>query len=156
MGLVTLKYGATEKEFTALSVRGLDDVDEVRFFVAENCELPDGSLFQRIPAFRRVITIDLGVLLVKSDRVWLSDFMDSSDKHIIYGTEDVPVVLEDPEGYENEWPDGLEAARYYVLKLEEMNARATVPDMWYTYTYKTDPEGRIVTDPEGRPQLVRN
>lgn len=127
---VTLKYGSESQSFDEVSIRGLDDVDSVKFFVVADEVLIDGSLHQEVLAFRRVITLDLGVILNKTDRVWLRGCFLSDDKHVVTTGEDVPVILSDAGTFDNEWIDNCELARYYVITCEEKNARDYVPSSW--------------------------
>jgi hypothetical protein len=151
---VTLKYGSLTKDFSEIGIRGFDDVDEVKFLMFQNQVLPDGSIYQRIPAYKRVVTLDLGVVLSKRDRVWLHNFMISGTKVISYLGIEMPVDLEDISGHADEFWDGCETMRYYVLRLEQKLPSVTVPVEFGTYVVKTDPDGNVVTDPEGRPQYV--
>jgi hypothetical protein len=151
---VTLKYGSSTRTFDEVGLRGFDDPDEVRFLMFQNRVLPDGSIYQRIPAFKRIITLDLGVVADKRLRVWLNNFILSGTKVISYLGIEMSVDLEDPRTFANEFWDGCETLRYYVLRLEEKLPSVGIPVEFGTYVVKTDPDGNVATDPEGRPQYV--
>ena len=89
MDSITLKYGsgvgAYAKTFSVananlLYVRGLDDVDELRFWPAIQNQLLDGSMVENVSKFGRTITVNFGVIPVKADRVWLAMWMIGTSK----------------------------------------------------------------------------
>jgi hypothetical protein len=131
---VTLKYGggATSKSFAVLGVRGLDDVDDLRFWPRLSHELLDGTMTETISAYSRIITIDFGVISEKADRVWLVGFLIASDKQITCASpaEDVSVVLDTPDGISSEWLDGLDFARAFTLRFKEKAVRTSAPAAW--------------------------
>jgi hypothetical protein len=151
---VTLKYGSSTRTFDEVGLRGFDDPDEVRFLMFQNRVLPDGSIYQRIPAYKRVITLDLGIPLLKADRVWLHNFMLSGSKSIVYLGIELSVDLEDVSGYQDEWIDGCEIARYYVLRLEEKLPSVTIPVEFGTQTALYTSDGEPVYDSDGRQVFV--
>ena len=134
MDSVTLKYdgGGETKAFSVMGVRGLDDVDDLKFWPRIQNELLDGTMNEIVTKFRRIITIDFGVIETKADRVWLVLFMLAPDKVIVCASpsEDVPVVLADVEGMQNEWIDGLDFARSFTLSFQEIAVNSTAPDAW--------------------------
>ena len=134
MDSVTLKYdgGGETKTFSVMGVRGLDDVDDLKFWPRIQNELLDGTMNEIVTKFRRIITIDFGVIETKADRVWLVLFMLAPDKVIVCASpsEDVPVVLADVEGMQNEWIDGLDFARSFTLSFQEIAVNSTAPDAW--------------------------
>jgi hypothetical protein len=134
MTSVTLKYsgGGQTKTFTVLGVRGLDDVDDLRFWPRLQNELLDGTMTESVLGFGRIITIDFGVIEAKADRVWLVAFLIASDKQITCAApaEDVAVVLGDVDGISNEWLDGLDFARSFTLTFKEKAINTTQPDAW--------------------------
>jgi hypothetical protein len=134
MTSVTLKYngGTTTKAYSVLGVRGLDDVDDLEFWPKIQHERLDGSMSENVKAFRRIITIDFGVILVKADRVWLVSFLIAPDKIVTCASpaEDVPVVLGNVDGMANEWIEGLEFARAFTLSFKETAVLGAAPAAW--------------------------
>jgi hypothetical protein len=151
---VTLKYGSLTKDFSEVGIRGFDDCDEIKFLMFQNRILPDGSIYQRIPAYKRVITLDLGIPLLKADRVWLHNFMLSGSKTLTYLGIELSVDLEDISGYADEFWDGCETMRYYVLRLEEKLPSVTIPVEFGTQTALYTSDGEPVYDSDGRQVFV--
>lgn len=120
------------RTFNALSVRGADAPDEIRFFPRRKTELIEGTYHWRARAFSRVITIRLGVVQSKDDRLFLLRWLIGNDRQITYAGEDIAVVPEDTEGYENEWLDGVEFARDYTIRANETAVRLphNLPTSW--------------------------
>jgi len=153
---VTLKYGTLSRDFEEVGIKGFDDPDEVKFLMFQNKVLPDGSIFQRIPAYKRIVTLDLGVLQEKRDRVWIHSFLASGTKVISYLGIELPVDLEDAETYANEFWDNCETLRYYVLRLCQKIPSSSIPVEFGTQAqlYTADDPPQPVYDSDGKPVYV--
>jgi hypothetical protein len=153
---VTLKYGSSSKDFEEIALKGFDDPDEIKFLLFRNKIMPDGSVYQSIPAFKRVMTLDLGVIQSKPDRVWIHNFLMSDTKVISYLGIELPVDLEDPETFANEFWDGCETLRYYVIRLCQKLPSVSIPVEFGTQAqlYTNDDPPQPVYDSDGRPVYV--
>jgi hypothetical protein len=153
---VTLKYGSLTKDFEEIGLKGFDDPDEVKFLMFQNKVLPDGSIYQSIPAFKRVMTLDLGVIQSKPDRAWIHNFLMSDTKVISYLGIEIGVDLEEPEGFANEFWDGCETLRYYVIRLCQKLPSVSIPVEFGTQAqlYTADDPPQPVYDSDGRPVYV--
>jgi hypothetical protein len=122
----------TAKEYSTLGVRGFDDVDSLRFFPRLQSELLDGAMSEEENFFGRNVTVDLGVISTKADRVWLVLYLMSATKKLLcqYPGEELSVVFGTPEGMENEWLEGLEFARSFTLEFKEVAVNSTAPAAW--------------------------
>jgi len=139
MDSITLKYGsgvgAYAKTFSVananlLYVRGLDDVDELRFWPAIQNQLLDGSMVENVSKFGRTITVNFGVIPVKADRVWLAMWMIGTSKVLSVAAEEIPVVLGSLDGFQNEWVDGFELATAFTVGCKEVSVTSSQPASW--------------------------
>ena len=139
MDSITLKYGsgvgAYAKTFSVananlLYVRGLDDVDELRFWPAIQNQLLDGSMVENVSKFGRTITVNFGVIPVKADRVWLAMWMIGTSKVLSVAAEEIPVVLGSLDGFANEWVDGFELAKSFTVVCKEVSVTSSQPASW--------------------------
>jgi hypothetical protein len=134
---VTLKYiqGANSysQYFVPLSAKGWDAMDEIEFFPAVQQKLLDGKETVQNAGFRRIFTIDLGVITDSSLLLYLvnfamgglnlcQQFIDSGD-----GLGFVSVVLENAQTQLSDWLDGVQFAKHIVLRLHESIIRTTWP-----------------------------
>lgn len=133
---VTLRYvksGTTYSQaFNVLSVRGYDDADSIQLVPPYQAELVDGSARSYFKGFRRVITIDFGVVASSVDRRTLLEFWQSNTRSIVYLgnqvlAEEVYVSPEDVSGYENEWLWNTLLARRYILRVLENQIHTSFP-----------------------------
>ncbi|HEY5614410.1 MAG TPA: hypothetical protein VIL52_00175 [Bacteroidota bacterium] len=134
---VTLKYnhptsGATERTLAVNAVRTIDDPDEFELFPGIQHQYLNGALEEQIKGFRRVITIDFGVLQNIFDRFAVLYFLLDPERTIDYspgilGESDIAVALENPGGFANEWMGGMSLGKRYVLRLREKNIRQIFP-----------------------------
>jgi len=113
---VVLQYGATARSYAALSLRGFDEPDEVRL-IGRPHEYPDGSLDEQLRGFKRVITIDFGVLQNLADRIFILKFLNGAKRQVRTATQVAFVALEDPGRYANEWIDNLQHGKRFILRL---------------------------------------
>jgi hypothetical protein len=84
---ITLAYTESGTEysqnFDMLSIRGLDDVDEVRIVGTQHFYL-NGSVEEQIKGFQRIATLDFGVVHSFADRAFLYNFVRNPDRQIRY------------------------------------------------------------------------
>jgi hypothetical protein len=154
---VTLTYSGGSQEFSELFVKGFDNPDEIEFFVGQNSELADGTLYQTIAGFRRVITLGLLPVNLKADRRFLAQFLFDSAKVLTFNGDSVSVVLKDPTGYSTEWLDGLEVGRYFEMQFREKTLQGVIPVEWTYDGYEDfyDADGLPVYDSDGQQVRVR-
>jgi hypothetical protein len=104
--------------------------DEVSMYPGIRTTLLDGSDYEDISAYKRIITLDMAPVTVPADRLFLLNWAKASEKYIVYGADDVRVVLEDPSSFANEWMGGVEAFPKWTLRCVERSARTTDPTSW--------------------------
>ena len=150
---ITLRYYGGEKTFSALAIRGYDDVDDVVFWPAIDREDLQGSINQKNIAFQRIITVYLDVVQIKADRVFLKDYLTSNDmgiitiyvpfytvdnepvydsdgRPIVFALEELKVEHENPREMMNVWLDNVDIARSYTLRFIERQPLTSVPASW--------------------------
>jgi hypothetical protein len=154
---VTLTYSGGSQEFPELFVKGFDDPDEVEFFVGQNVELIDGTLYQTILGFRRIVTLGLLPVDLKVDRRFLAQFLFDSAKVLTFNGDSISVVLKDPSGYSTEWLDGLDVGRYFEMQFREKVLQGVIPVEWTYDGYEDfyDSDGLPVYDSDGLPVQVK-
>jgi hypothetical protein len=114
---------------TPKSVKGFDEPDEVEFFPGDaQFDYLDGSVEDTLIAFRRVITVDLGVVQVSATRKALLAWMLDNDRMLNYGVEAyITVALGDPSGYRNSWLNNMIYGRSFSFTLRETSTRTSFP-----------------------------
>lgn len=84
---ITLYYKESgtgfERDFTVLSLRGLDDIDNVRIVGIQHKNL-DGSISEQIRGFQRRATIDFGVVNSFEDRTFLYKWVQTHSERQIW------------------------------------------------------------------------
>jgi hypothetical protein len=84
---ITLSYRESgtnySQDFVMLSIRGLDDVDEVKFVGTQHRYL-SGAVEEQIKGFQRVATLDFGVVHSFADRTFLYNFVRNPVRQIRY------------------------------------------------------------------------
>jgi hypothetical protein len=114
-----------------ISVRGIDDFDDVQYINPVQNQSDNGTLYDLKDGFRRVITIDFGVVLTKSDRIFINDFLyNSTYRAITHGSETIQVVPADGAGHSNVWLNNTHLGRSYTLRLLEKTALTASPSSW--------------------------
>ena len=135
MEAVTVKYKNSgtvySQAFGALSVRGFDNPDKVSFFPPILYDKIDGSKETAFKGFRRIITVDLGVVSSRDNRKLVQSFLDSNDKFILFKGEETEirqarVVFENGE-YENDWKWDTNLGRSFSLELIENSIHTRWP-----------------------------
>lgn len=142
MTTLTLKYfsGGTEytRSFNLLAMRGVDDPDEFRI-VGQQYVDPSGQITERLIGFKRIMTLDFGVVQSFSDRKFLQEFLSSETRRIAYtlgAGEEWYVQLYEPERFANEWLDGMMFGRRFILKLIDKGVLQIFPvGTGYGYDY---------------------
>lgn len=139
MASVTLKYvdsvGATRSATIGiLSIKGFADPDSVMIWPPVINKYADGSIQSQFKGFRRVITIDFGVVESAADREFIRAFLIANTRSVYYyennvGGEEI-IVAHDLTDYENEWKENASQFRNYKITVVEKVIR----DSWTSYT----------------------
>lgn len=126
METITLKYGSNQQDFRVKSVKGLGSPDEIQLHPAVQHELLDGVLDDDILSYRRIVTIEFGVIQDDALKAFIVNFMISRQKTLIYNAESVDVSLYDPKGYTYEWRNNIKFASALTLRFKERNTNTTL------------------------------
>ena len=112
MDSITLKYIDSNtavvytRTFSALRVKGFDPVDDLEDYPNIVHQIIDGSLLHQTVGIRRNFTVELGVLLTVSERLFVGNFFRSIAKYLTYThdyiSETIQVVRNDSV-FETEW-----------------------------------------------------
>jgi hypothetical protein len=116
----------------ALSVYGADEPDAIETYPNLMEKVLDGSYYRQPPkVFNRMISVDLGVVSTKAQRVFLANFAwQATYSSIIYATEEIEVVIPDLAQFSNTRLDECEYGRSYFIELIEKTGRSTNPSTW--------------------------
>lgn len=117
---------AREKAISVLSTRGWSYADEYENYGVQQTYL-SGTMQEKFIGFRRIVTIDFGVIHDETTRVYLLYWMLASNKSITYGSDSARFALLDFNKYANEWLESCELGRHFVLSLAEADIRTTMP-----------------------------
>jgi hypothetical protein len=137
MPSITLKYSSTSFTISnALSVKGFLPTDGHTVFPELYPIYLNGSKRSKKAGFRRLFTIDLGIITTAATLESIGLFLNSNEQYIgsytytgIGGTVtevDVRVVDRHPE-FESVWEGGVEIGRRVVLNMEEADLRVGWP-----------------------------
>jgi hypothetical protein len=121
------------KTFTPLSVKGFDEAEQVVMHPATTQKDLVGNITEWRGSFNRVISVDLGVVTEKIDRIFLLVWALSETKQITYAGETIGVVLSEGEDFGAEWKNNISFSRAYSFELIEKTARRTMPTSWLDY-----------------------
>jgi len=118
--------------FNALSIKGFDDPDKIELVPPIIYVFADGNKKTEFRAFRRIITVDLGVIESQANRQTVQEFLRAGTKSILYqgvqsGIVEVPVSSRDSE-FENEWEWDCILGRSFILELVETQVRIVWPE----------------------------
>lgn len=102
-----------------LAVKGVDAPDEWEFLPNAPRMLLDGSLDENILGYRRIVTIDTGVVTDAVQRARIFAFLRNPGRSMTYAGSTMTVTLEGAESYAAEWLHGAETGRRYILRLKE-------------------------------------
>ena len=120
-----------QKQFDALLVVGHNDADDVNYFPEDEAiRLLNGNYYSPRPrAFNRQITVNLGIITLQIDRVFLHSFhFYRYYCSLIYDLEEVEIIP--PKKLANELQDGVESMKSYSFTFLERVARTTQPSSW--------------------------
>lgn len=145
---ITLKYfvpasggsGSNEYErsFPLLAMRGVDDPDEFRI-VGQQYVDPAGAISEQIIGFKRIMTLDFGVVQSFDDRKFLHAFLTSETRRVAYDLgagEEWYVELYEPERFSNEWLEDSIFGKRFVLRLIDKGVLQNFPTgQGYGYDY---------------------
>jgi hypothetical protein len=102
--------------------RGLTHPDAVELFPPLSFVMNDGHIRTYFKGFRRIISLYLGVLFDRDDRLFVMRFLKASTKWVYHpDAGDVSVVLADPSGFEAQWLFDTELNPSYRLRLKDTN-----------------------------------
>lgn len=117
-----------------LSIRGLDDPDDIRPFPAVRNDIIDGSSNTQFKAFGRNITVDLGPVLSRNARIILLYWYIDNNRTLDYNSADsglseagLSVNPKDTSDFKNTWLQGFSGARAITLALQEAIVRTSFP-----------------------------
>lgn len=112
----------------ALRVKGFSSPDTVQLWPSKRFVHLDGLLTTIIKKFRRVIDIDLGVVLESADQLALLYWSLDTGRTLDYGTEtSIAVELDNPEEFSNSWIDDSELGKEYSFRVLESTVRSSWP-----------------------------
>lgn len=112
---------------STLGIRGMIDPDDIELNGGPPVKLLDGSYYEdEVPSYNRNITVSLGPVMEKSDRIFLFDFWMTNTKRLIAQGDEVSVAR-GGENFSNTWLEGLDFAKSFTLPFKEKTARTTNP-----------------------------
>ncbi len=138
--VISLRYLANTQDFETCFVKGVLAPDEIKFWIPVDRELPDGTLFQAIVGFWRIVTIGF-YPLSKAEMSYLLAFYYSNNKSIVYDGNTLDVVNDSVDEYNNQWIDGCELGRYFEIRLRTKTLETSVPIYWAPSVGLVDEEG---------------
>jgi len=114
---------------TPKSVKGFDEPDEVEFFPPDaQFDYLDGGVEDKLVAFRRRITAELGVIQTSATRKAVLAWMLDNDRMLNYLTEAyITVALGDPSSFKNEWLNNMQYGRSFTISCRETSVRTSFP-----------------------------
>lgn len=130
MQTVTFKYFSGvlySRSFYVLSIRGFDNPDEWQLEPQIQIYLSDFSLQSYFRGFRRIVTINCGVIQAHADRLFLEQFLQSNARSIVYGGIEQTFSLDNPTHYSVQWLNEFQYARSFEIRLIEDSIRTTWP-----------------------------
>jgi len=145
----------SEVSFTSpLMVRGFDDVDDFELVNPVNQVGLEGTLIQSCIGFRRIITVDLGVVFDKTSRVFLTTWMLAADRQLEYASETLAVTPRDPTGFSSVIKESKYFRRYRFEVMDKVPL-TTIPAAWeYTGAWY-DADSLPIFGSDGVPIYVR-
>ena len=128
---ITLSYGAgkTSRAFSkALSVKGFKPGDAHEVYPRLRPELMGGKVFKKQVGFRRIFTIDLGIITAVADLEHIGQWLANESQYLTFSyTLDYASATEGAE----EVSGGSTAAGYIEFDLDTVNPSWTVGDTIY-------------------------
>ena len=123
---VVLQHDATARSFAVLSLRGFDEPDEIRLVGVQH-GYRNGILEEQLRGFKRVMTVDFGVLTNQLDWLFVLNFLKSANRQIRTASQLAHVALEDPERFANVWIDDVQHGRRCILRLIDQGVYRVFP-----------------------------
>lgn len=118
------------QSFDILSVKGLDAPDNIQLVPDLIYLLMDGSSKTEFRGFRRIVTFELDALNSLED--YLRAFLQASNKAIVYKGGWVQLLrtelVQDNSNFENEWIEGFEHQKKYILELVDKHIYTIFPE----------------------------
>jgi len=115
-------------ELDVLAERGMSKPDSVELFGGPQNRYKDGSMQDQITAFRRKIWVDCEPVTSTTDMKSILYWVIDNDRTVDYLTEvNVPMCLENTEGFENTWDFDCSLMPHYSFSLLEPSVRTTFP-----------------------------
>ncbi len=112
-----------------MSIRGVSTNDDIEYWPPIQNQYLDGSLSESISSFRRVVSIDFGVV-TRAQAIYFNLFMLASEKRIVAEEDEVTVVLGEAGRFSLTWLDNFDGARAIIMSFKEANMRTTNPPSW--------------------------
>lgn len=122
MDTVTLVYTGVgnSKTYNVLWVKGFSADDEIEFHNVIQRTSDDGTIYEYADSWRRVITVNFGVIASDVDREFLINWMNDPARTLSFnGATAKTVVPYDAGGYQNEWIEGMKEGKSYTLQFKE-------------------------------------
>ena len=121
---LTKASGGSSKSFSVLSVKWHTEDEDVEFHNSFQNTSDDGTLYENIDAYRKIITINFGAksMLSLTDRQFIVDWMKDITRTVTIGIVDIPVALDDIKGFAFSWVNNLSIAKSLVVKLKQKTA----------------------------------
>jgi hypothetical protein len=122
----------SRRTYYAQHVMGIDEPDRVQIVNPVMQQSDDGTSYRYADAFKRLITINLGVVEDKIARVFLWNFFTgTNNKKLDYSTEtDLMVEFQDVNEFLMNWRDQSVLMKEVVLNLVERTARTSNPTIF--------------------------
>lgn len=117
-------------DYSVLGIKGVTEPESIVYWPPITDMLLDGSSYEKIIGYKRLVTVQFGVVSTKSDRVFISTFCRNATKRIFYSNDEVEVVLQSAAGIEADWLDGVDFAKAFTLRFIEKNVRTADPPSW--------------------------
>lgn len=137
-----------------LMVRGFDDVDDIELVNPVTQVGLEGTLIQSCIGFRRIITVDLGVVFSKTDRVFLLSWMLAADRQLEYASETVAVTPRTPDSFASVIKESKYFRRYRFEVTDKVPLTAA-PTAWQTTGAWFDADSLPIYGSDGLPIYVR-
>lgn len=123
MASITLKYqsGVQSLTLNVMWIKGHAEFEDVEFHNSLQNKSDDGVYYEMIDAYRRVITINFGVVLDSGNRAFIVAWMLDRTRTVTYLGSEIAVVPYDDKGFANTWWNNLSFAKALTLKFRERN-----------------------------------
>ncbi|HEY5614411.1 MAG TPA: hypothetical protein VIL52_00180, partial [Bacteroidota bacterium] len=123
---VVLQHDASARSFVVLNLRGFDEPDEIRLVGVQH-GYRNGIVEEQLRGFKRVMTVDFGVLATQLDRLFVLNFLKSANRQIRTASQLAHVALEDPERFTNAWVEDIQHGSRFILRLIDQGVYRVFP-----------------------------